>query len=163
MATHQQLSFLQHKIQEIGSAIFFNLSDNVLKLPTSVVSTLKVDDFGLIWFFVQKPRQNITEFEADFPVRLDFFKKGTNSFLQVTGKGWVVTDPEEKNALDIMPEEARQLAMKDLVLVKVKMLKAEYYEPKASARSTWWQSAVNAITSLFRNNGYRPDTYYPAS
>ena len=64
MATNQQLNFLQEKIQEIGSAIFFNLSDSVLKLPTSIVTTLKVDDYGYVWFFIQKPRQSLKEFEG---------------------------------------------------------------------------------------------------
>ena len=59
MASNQQLNFLQEKIQEIGSAIFFNLSDSVLKLPTRLVNTLKVDDYGFVWFFMQRPRQEL--------------------------------------------------------------------------------------------------------
>jgi general stress protein 26 len=162
MATNQQLNFLQEKIQEIGSAIFFNLSDSVLKLPTSIVSTLKVDDYGFVWFFMQKPKQSLKEFETDFPVRLDFFKKGTNYFLQVTGKGWIVTDPEEMNTLENLSEEARHLAMYEMVLVKVKVMKAEYYE-KTTGRLSWWQNIANTVFAWFRNNNYRPDTYYPAS
>src|SRR5215213_6940401 len=162
MATNQQLSFLQDKIQEIGSAIFFNLSDSVLKLPTSIVSTLKVDDYGFVWFFMPKPKQNLREFDNEFPVRLDFFKKGKSYFLQVTGKGRVVTDPEEMNA-DV-PEDAKQFQLNDMVLVKVKMTKAEYYETR-TARASWWQTAISAFTTWFRNsnNNYRPDIYYPAS
>src|SRR5438270_1267381 len=137
MATNQQLNFLQEKIQEIGSAIFFNLSDSVLKLPTSIVSTLKVDEYGYVWFFIQKPKQNLKEFETEFPVRLDFFRKGKSYFLQVSGKGWVVTDPEEVNSFVSLPEEARQLAVNELVLVKVKIMKAEYYETRTT-RQSWW-------------------------
>jgi hypothetical protein len=162
MATSQQLNFLQEKIQEIGSAIFFNLSDSVLKLPTSIVRTLKVDDYGFVWFFMQKPKQSLKEFETDFPVRLDFFKKGANFFLQVAGKGWIVSDPEEMNTLEGLSEEARRMAMYQMVLVKVKIMKAEYYE-KAPARLSWWQNVVNTVSAWFRHDGYRPDTYYPAS
>jgi len=157
-----QLNFLQEKIQEIGSAIFFNLSDSVLKLPTSIVSTLQVDDYGFVWFFMQKPKQHLKEFETDFPVRLDFFRKGMSYFLQVMGKGWVVTDPEEMNTISYLPEEAKRLAMNEMVLVKVKIMKAEYYE-KSAGRLSWWQNVVNTFTSWFRNGNYRPDTYYPAS
>src|SRR5215216_6264307 len=110
MAPNQQLNFLQEKIGEIGSAIFFNLSDSVLKLPTTLVNTFKVDDYGFVWFFMQRPRQELKEFEMEFPVRLDFFKKGTNHFLQVSGKGWVVTDPEEMNHLEVLLAEAKQMA-----------------------------------------------------
>lgn len=164
LETNQQLNFLQEKIQEIGSAIFFNLSNSVLKLPTSIVTTLKVDDYGFVWFFIQKPKQSLREFETEFPVRLDFFRKGSNCFLQVNGKGWVVTDPEEMNSFVTLPEDAKQLAMNDMVLVKVKILKAEYYETKTTRQSVW-QSAVNTVTTWFRssNHHYRPDIYYPAS
>lgn len=164
MATNQQLNFLQEKIQEIGSAIFFNLSDSVLKLPTSIVSTLKVDDYGFVWFFVQKPRQSLREFETEFPVRLDFFRKGKNYFLQVAGKGWVVNDPEEMNAFVTLTEEEKMQAKKDMVLVKVKILKAEYTETKPSTRSSWFQNVVGSVTTLFRSsNSYQPDTCYPVS
>ena len=163
-ATNQQLNFLQEKIQEIGSAIFFNLSDSVLKLPTSLVSTLKVDDYGFIWFFIQKPKQHLKEFENEFPVRLDFFRKGKSYFLQVMGKGWVVTDPEEIYLAATLPEEVKEAAMNDMVLVKVKISKAEYYETR-TPRHSWWYGAVNTFTTWFRNsnNNYRPDIYYPAS
>jgi hypothetical protein len=164
MATIQQLNFLQDKIKEIGSAIFFNLSDSVLRLPTSIVTTVKVDDYGFVWFNIQKPRQQLKEFESEFPVRLDFFKKGQNCFLQVMGKGWVVTDPEEMNSFAPLPENARQAVSADMVLVKVKILRAEYYETRTSHQS-WWQSAINTVTTWFRNsnNHIRPDIYYPAS
>lgn len=163
MATNQQLNFLQEKIQEIGSAIFFNLSDSVLKLPTSIVSTLKVDDYGFVWFFMQKPRQSVKEFETEFPVRLDFFRKGSSCFLQVMGKGWVVTDPEEMNSLEELPMETKAMAMTNMVLVKVKIMKAEYYESRNLKRQNWWQQSLNTVTAWFRHNHYRPDTYYPAS
>lgn len=82
ISQNQQLSFLQEKIQEIGSAIFFNLSDSVVKLPTSIVNTLHVDDYGYVWFFVQKARKTLKEVETEFPVRMDFFKKGVDSFCR---------------------------------------------------------------------------------
>ena|SRR5688572_1150034 len=164
MATNQQLSFLQDRIRDIGSAIFFNESDSVLKLPTSIVSTVRVDDFGFVWFFITKPKQNLREFENDFPARLDFFKKGKTYFLQVIGKGMVVTDPEEVDRFVNLPEEEKQNLLNEMVLVKVKMTKAEYYETR-TARTSWWQNAVSAFTTWFRNsnNHYRPDIYYPAS
>jgi len=163
MATNQQINFLQDKIKEIGSAIFFNESDSVLKLPTCIVTSLTVDDLGYVWFFIQKPRQDLREFDTEFPARLDFFRKGKSYFLQVIGKGRVVTNPEEMNAVMNLPEDAKQAAMNDMVLVKVKMTKAEYYETR-TARASWWRSAFSAFTTWFRNsNNYRPDIYYPAS
>jgi len=161
---NQQLYFLQEKIQEIGSAIFFNLSDSVVKLPTSIVSTFKVDDYGYVWFFVQKPKPGLKEFETEFPVRLDFFKKGVDFFLQIMGKGWVVNDPEEINSYVTVPEDAASIREGSMVLVKVKMMKAEYTEARTQVRNSWWQNMVNSVTTWFGSDPYRPgNIYFPAS
>lgn len=170
MQVNQQLTFLQEKINEIGSAIFFNLSNSVLKLPTSIVNTLKVDDYGFVWFYIQKPRQDLREFDKEFPVRLDFFRKGANYFLQVMGKAWIVSDPEEMNILEeTLPDDIRQKASESIVLLKVKILKAEYHDTSSSTRTatnnSWWQNAVSTVYTWFRssNGAYRPEVFYPAS
>ena len=164
MASHQQLGFLQEKIEEIGSAIFYNLSESVLKFPTSIVTSLKVDEYGFVWFCVQKPRQQLTQFEQEFPVKLDFYKKGAGYFLQVEGRGFVVSDPEEMNASGTLPEEIKKLANNTVAIVKVKIQKADYFETRTAAKTSWWQQAFSTISTWFRNNQYRPDnTYSPAS
>lgn len=158
----QQLSFLQDKIREIGSAIFFNQSDSVLKLPTSIVSSVKVDDAGYVWFYVQKPKQRLMEFDMEFPSRMDFYKKGMSYFLQISGKGMVVTNPEELEAFTTTEDPS---LLSDMLLVKVKILKAEYFETQTGrVKATWWRNAINAFTTWFRHtNNIRPDVYYPAS
>lgn len=161
MAANQQLQFLREKIEEINSAILFNLSDSVLKFPTTIVSTLKVDDYGYVWFCVKKPKQNLKEFENEFPVRLDYFKKGSECFLQVMGKAWVVTDPEELNSFSGLFDTGSM--DKDSVLVKVKMMKADYQETQSRNRYSWWASAVNYILPWFRSSDLRPTSYFPAS
>ena len=159
----QQLHFLQEKIQEIGSAIFFNLSNAVLKLPTSIVTTLKVDEFGYIWFFVQRPQQQLSEFEREFPVRLDFFRKGKDFSIQVSGKGWMVTDPEELAMMLDIDDEVKKKAYSQMVLIKVKMLKADYFENISGQKPSWLQTAFSALQSWIfpQTGGYRPTTFYP--
>ena len=163
MAANQQLQFLQEKIQEIKSAILFNLSDSVLKFPTTIVSTLKVDDFGYVWFFVKKPKQDIREFETEFPVRLDYFKKGKECFLQIMGKAWVITDPEELNAFMLTNEEVTSAFTDDMVLVKVKMMKADYQETPARNSNSLWPNTFGHIFTWFKSSAYRPSTYFQAS
>lgn len=163
MTPNQQLQFLQEKIKEINSAIFFNLSDSVLKFPTTLVSTLKVDDYGYVWFFVKRPKQNINEFETEFPVRLDYFKKGTDYFLQVMGKAWVITDPEEVNIFISATEEVNEQDVEDSVLVKVKMMKADFQQTQNRTSNSWWANAVYHFFTWFRSPEYRPGTYFQAS
>ena len=163
MAANQQLQFLQEKIREIKSAILFNLSDSVLKFPTTIVSTVKVDDNGYVWFFVKKPKQDIREFEKEFPVRLDYFKKGSEGFLQVMGKAWVITDPEELTTFKLLNEDVAGDLSDDMVLVKVKMMKADYQEAPSRASNSWWANTFGYIFTWFRSSAYRPNTYFPAS
>ena len=164
MDVNRQINFIQERIEEIGSAIFYNLSESVLRLPTSIVTTLKVDEYGFVWFFVSKPTQHLNEFEQEFPVKLDFYKKGLGYFLQVMGRGYVVTDPEEMNAYVTLPEDVKKLANNSMALVKVRIQKAEYYETRSGQKMPWWQNAWNTITTWFRHHSYRPDnTYSPAS
>lgn len=164
MDANHQLSFLQKRIEEIGSAIFYNLSESVLKLPTSIVSTLKVDDYGFVWFFVEKPKQQLSEFDQEFPVKLDFYKKGAGYFLQVTGRGFIVSDPEELNACSVLPEEVKDQAGKKMALVKVKIQKADCYQTGLTQRSHWWQQAWQNISTWFGHHSYRHDnSYQPAS
>jgi len=163
MTPNQQLQFLQQKIKEINSAIFFNLSDSVLKFPTTLVSTLKVDDYGYVWFFVKKPKQNINEFEKEFPVRLDYFKKGTEYFLQIMGKAKVIIDPEEVNNFISDAEELKGQDVEDSVLVKVKMMKADFQQTQTRNPNSWWANAVYYFFTWFRSSDYRPGTYFQAS
>lgn len=165
MPSNQQLDFLKEKIQDLQSAIFFNLSDSVLKFPTALVNALQVDDFGYVWFWVQKPRQSVREFEAGFPVRLDFYRKGKHFFLQVTGNATIVADPEEINAIVAETETSGAFKNAGMVLMKVKMLRAEYHETQTEHKNSWWHNAVNSFVAWFRNsNGYNAsNTYFPAS
>ncbi len=161
---NQQLHFLQQKIEQIGSAIFFNQSDSVIKLPTSVVNTVKVDDYGYVWFFVSRPGKQMQEFETEFPARMDFFRKGVDYFLQVSGKGWVVTNPEEVTGFYKANADLDTSLMADTLLVKIKMLRAEYFETQTRLNASWWQNAVHYFTGWFRSPSHPgASSYSPAS
>ncbi|HMG69102.1 MAG TPA: hypothetical protein VK588_15500 [Chitinophagaceae bacterium] len=155
--------FLQEKIKNLGSAIFFNQSDAVLKLPTSIVRIMDVDEYGFIWFYIQKPPQQLTEFEKEFPVKLDFFRKGLDYSLQVIGNGFIVNDPEELMIITTNHEEIRQFDPGKMILIKVKMTRADYFDNISGSKSSWLHNALSALQSwIFPNaQGYGPVTYFP--
>src|SRR5690349_853568 len=99
MLTENNLTFLSEKVQELRSALFFNTSNAVLKLPTCIITTLKVDEAGQIWFLVHRPEQYLHEFDKEFPARLEYFQKGKRFFLHLSGKAYIITDPEELNEI----------------------------------------------------------------
>jgi hypothetical protein len=155
--------FLREKIENLGSAIFFNQSDAVLKLPTSIVRIIHVDDYGYIWFFIQKPQQRLTEFEKEFPVKLDFFRKGLDYSLQVMGTGSIVNDPEELFIVTTNIEEVKQFNPERMVLIKVKMTRADCFDNISGHKSSWLQNTINLLQSWIFPHApnYGPTTYYP--
>jgi hypothetical protein len=155
--------FLREKIKNLRSAIFFNQSDAVLKLPTSIVSIINVDEYGYIWFFMQKPPQQLSEFEKEFPVKLDFFRKGLDYSLQVIGNGYIVSDPEELFVITTNIEEVKQFDPGEMVLIKVKMTRADYFDNITGGKSSRLQNAISILQSwIFPHApGYKPTTYFP--
>jgi len=138
-----QLNFLQNKITDIKTALFSNESEAVLKLPTNIVKALDVDEAGQIWFFVNRPQQYLQEFDKEFPAKLNFFQKGKDYFLHITGKAFIINDPEEITGLVCLSEEVRDAAINNRqVLVKMRVQKAEYFERHSK------RTAAGGFTSM---------------
>src|ERR1700744_6304661 len=138
MLNQSDLQFLQEKIRDLKNAIFFSQNTSLLRMATTIVSVLKVDDLGQLWFFVPRPQQALHEFDREFPVRLEFFKKGKDFFVHVSGKAFIVTDPYDINGF--VDEEIREKTDAHLVLIKVKIMKAEYFQhPAPHTQARWWR------------------------
>jgi hypothetical protein len=130
------VKFIEEKISDLKSALFFSLSDAVLKFPTCLISVLETDELGQLWFLIPKPPQFIQAFDKTFPVKLDFFRKGREYYLKIIGKAFLVNDPEEINSIECLGDQVKQLArFSESILVKVRISHAEYVE-KASGKST---------------------------
>jgi len=154
---NSDLPFLREKIQELKNALFFSQNSSLLRMATTIVSILKVDELGHIWFFVPRPTQALQEFDREFPVRLEFFRKGKGFFLHITGKAYIVNDPEEVNSL--LFDDLRQQVSSHMVLIKVKMGKVDYFESAMGARqSGWWRDLRTQLHAWLFNTrpGYRP-------
>jgi general stress protein 26 len=154
---NSDLPFLREKIQELKNALFFSQNSSLLRMATTIVSILKVDELGHIWFFVPRPTQALHEFDREFPVRLEFFRKGKGFFLHITGKAYIVNDPEEVNSL--LFEDLKEQVSSRMVLIKVKMGKADYFESAMGAHHTgWWRDLRTQLHAWLFNTrpGYKP-------
>lgn len=160
MKPENDITFLQDKIQGIGSALFYNMSSGVLKFPTRIVTVLKVDEAANIWFFVNRPAQNLYAFDREFPVRMQLYRKGKGYHLQITGKAYIIDDPEDVYALVSLPQEIKMQAFQELVLVKVKISHVEYYEygRRFAPRRTFKGLFTRLYDRLFREDT-RPEPY----
>jgi len=150
MLPQSDLQFLQQKIQDLKNALFFSQNTSLLRIATTIVSVIKVDELGQMWFFVPRPQQALHEFDKEFPVRLEFFRKGKEYFLHVSGKAFIVTDPEDLNGL--VDEDIREQIGGQMVLIRVKMMKADYFDNSCSSVHAGWMYNTRP--------GYKP--YYLA-
>ena len=129
MSGYLPLTFVEEKVMDLQNALFFSLSDAVLKIPSCVIKVLQADERGQLWFVIPKPSQLIHAFDKTFPVKLDFFRKGRDYYLKIIGKAFLINDPEEINSTENLHETIKQQARyNETVLIKVQMSHAEYVE-----------------------------------
>lgn len=120
------LNFLREKIEDIRSALFFSQSASVLKLPNCLVSALQVDEIGNVWLLAPRPQQQLREFEQRFPVRLDFYQKGKQFYLNITGNARIIVEPSELDEMfDVL--RIQKNLLKRWILIKVQVTDAQYH------------------------------------
>ena len=142
------ISFVQLKIANIGTALCYCGDGSPLPYSTYVITALKSDEEGFIWFFINKGRQQISNNDArPFPVHLDFYRKGYPFSMKIEGEGRI-TDANEK-IHDLMGKGIRLQAesLAGIVLVKVKMEKVEYKE--LSVRKPF--QPLNSVSAWLKN------------
>jgi hypothetical protein len=156
MPAENNLEFLKDRIFEIKSALLFSLSDEVVKNPASIISVLKIDEESQLWFFTNRPRQAISEEDKSFPARLQFYRKGKPFYLQVAGIASIDDTKDRVHTFAGLNEEKERKAMEDMLLIKLKMTNAEYYEqkPQAGNHNFVHHLFQNLYTSLFKPAGY---------
>ncbi len=149
MSGYLPLPFIEEKIRDLEYALFFSMSNSVLKIPACVVKVLETDEVGQMWFVIPRPGQFIHTFDKTFPVKLDFFRKGRDYFLKIFGKAFLVNDPEEINSIECLNESIKQQARtNNTLIVKVKITHAEYVE-KAPAKTS-----AKSMIKLVKNRVY---------
>ena len=150
MSGYLPIAFIEEKVRDLENALFFSMSDAVLKIPTCVIKVLETDELGQLWFVIPKPSQFIHAFDKTFPVKLDFFRKGRDYYLKIFGKAFLVNDPEEINSVECLNETTKQQARRsETVLIKVQMSHAEYVEKAPVKAST------KTILNRVKNKIYR--------
>ena len=90
MQTESTLSILREKIYQIRSALMYSMSNDLIKMPNSIVTVLRVDEAGDLWFLSKRPSYPLNQCEESFPVRLVFYRKGISFRMEISGKATIV-------------------------------------------------------------------------
>jgi hypothetical protein len=147
MKSDKNLQFITNRILDTRVALFHCHTNALLKIPTCVVNTFKVDDGGCVWFTMSRPQQLVSQFDKEFPVGLNYFKKGNNYSMNIFGKARIVNDPEELMVLDMSTEEINDALNKKL-LVCVKILKVDYFDHDQERKNNLLQKVKTFIYGI---------------
>lgn len=155
MITDTNLRFISDKIADLQNAVMYSMSNSLIKLPNDIVTFVKVDEEGHLWFLSHLPCQSVKECEQVFPARLHFFRKGRNYFVEVSGKATVISKIPSAFSFDTGNYNAKKA-----VLIKMTMSNVEYVEPlEQHAKPKWKELAERTYTWMLRNLTFRhPDT-----
>lgn len=154
MIADTNLRFISEKITDLRTAVMYSMSNSLVKLPNDIVTSVKVDEEGQLWFLSHHPYQSLKECEQVFPARLHFFRKGRNYFVEVSGKATIVRKiigAKERNS---------DKENKGEVLIKMTMSNIEYVEPSNNKSKPKWQELVeNTYTWMLRHVTFQhPET-----
>jgi hypothetical protein len=124
MATRDNnLQFIREKIYEIKSAVMYSMSNELVKIPNSLVTVLKVDDEGHVWFLCNPPTFRIDECECVFPARLHFYRKGKFFHIEVSGRAVIMNKDYPLHSASATEGEQKK---ERPVLIKMSMQDIEY-------------------------------------
>jgi general stress protein 26 len=134
MIQDMSVTFLRKKISELENALFMSETNALVNLPTHIVRVSEVDEEGNVWFIIPRPTQVIESFPSEMSAKLDFFKKGKEFFLKISGTASIVRNANEMKEANLSKQFSDSLRKGD-VAIKVKVEIAEYIEktPKPSS------------------------------
>ena len=139
------LLFLRGKIKDIRVALFKSEINSELSLPNNVVETIHTDNEGNIFFFTSCNGNHAAQINLPFYAYLDYYKKGTDTRLKISGKAMIVN--EERNAA--APEiEERGISSRSVVLVKMKIMQAEF-SGEPMQENTWTKKIKSTFNHFF--------------
>jgi hypothetical protein len=147
---------LKRKLLELNSALFFAENDSLFKLPNHLVTEMELNEDGdEIRFAIPKPAQDIEAFDKEFPVRMEFFKKGIAYRLKIQGKGSIIEDAAElENWLAVSPTRQEKVKNEPTIMVKVAVKYVDYTGNINSSFPTRLKMAgMQIFDSLFSHKG----------
>ena len=146
------LAFLKEKINLIKIALFKSEINSELQLPNNIIQTLRVEDDGTVWFFTTCNQNHARFINKSFYAYLDYYKKDTGCRLQLSGKAQIVDNEYDNTFCDWNGASKEGYTS---VLIKMKLMQAEFFENKISTDFSWPEKIKNAFNSLFISPSHR--------
>lgn len=140
------LLFLENKIQEIKTAVFRAEIYNELKLPVNIITTLKTDGDGNIWFFTSCNGAYAQHIDKNFFAYLEYHQKDKGCRLRINGLGSIVEGDSEINEDEKVSDVVKNHS---IILIKFKILHAEYAENKPTEKTSITNKMKSFLSDIF--------------
>jgi hypothetical protein len=145
MSVHTaDFKFIKDKIYRLHTAIMYSTSNELIKVPNCLITLLRMDEEGHMWFQCKAPVVYIQNYEQSFPARLHFFRKGFNYFIDVNGSATIIKAVADHKTAAAGIENER-------LLLKLDVNHIEYAEPQTK-RKTWLNEWIEKTYSWFINH-----------
>lgn len=141
------ISFIQLQIAKIGTALFYSGENSQLPFSTYIITALKIDEDGYVWFFINRGMNEQKTDSRPFEAQLEFYRKGYPFFMKIEGEAFIADAREKMD--DIMGKGVRlqEETLSGILLVKVKVEKVVYKELKE--QKTF--QPLTSLSSWFKN------------
>lgn len=149
MDSEKLRDFVAMKIGDIQSAIFYCHSNSQLHINNTIINSSIMDHNGRIVFFINRPLQLLSHFDQEFPVGLNYFRKGKNYFMNILGEARIINDPEELAYYTNMSEEEKVEALTTKALVAVTISKVDFYDTNYERKNLLLKKLWSLSSSLF--------------
>lgn len=131
MVNDTNLQFIREKIIQLRSAVMYDAGKGLVKLGNDIVTAIRVDDEGHLWFVTNNSPYRSEECEQSFPARLCFYRKGIHFTMEISGKATIVNNDYSDYYYDQNTSDTTRSKKSNKVLVKLAMVNIEYTEPHA--------------------------------
>ena len=143
------LNFVQSKIADIRTALFFCGSNTILPFPAYIVSAIKTNENDLICFFVITCWDNNVFYQGLFPGKLEFYRKGYPFTLKIDGDVKLISG---KTAMqDLLPFPLIDEVYNGVLLVSVKIQRVIYNELISTRKFNPVQRVYSFMKKMLRS------------
>jgi hypothetical protein len=147
----ENLEFLNNKIRKMKIAMFRAEASVLLCPPNNIITTLKTDSSGNIWFITSCNKSYAKNIDRCFFASLDYYEKTTDCSLRINGRASII-----ENSVEIGIGSVKEdLALENIFLIKLKILTAEYCEKKQAAPTCFKEKVKNILNKMFYAPDYR--------
>lgn len=145
---NEDMSKVAQLVEEIKFAML-TTHEHDCTLRSRPMTTLQMDGDGCLWFFTNLHSSKINDVNEECHINLAYARSDKQDYLSIAGTAEIVRDREKMQALWtpwIKPWFPDGLDDPDLVLLKVKMVEADYWDAPGSAVKRLYGLAKGMLT-----------------